>query len=134
MAVCDNGGGYKTKLEIERRDLLKLAGIILGVLSFAAATAIPLMLYVFQTRSDAIVQHAAIEQAAALHEQQAELLRAFDQERLSDDRTVTKDMKAILRTLDQNQRALMREAEVPRRKITPLPSGVSFDDLDLDNP
>ena len=125
--VCDGNGGPKTKLEVERRDLFKVAGFILALVVPVVAGGVGLSMYIFQTRAEALVEHAVIEQAAALHAQEAKLRREFRD-------NATTDTKKILRTLDINQRKLMTARRIPEEKMEPLPASVSFDDLGIEVP
>ena len=116
-----NGNGQQFRLVFDRKDVLKLIGLVLGVVTAAAGAIIPLMGYIFQTRYKALQEHAAIELSIALNEQRGKRV---------DDALV--DAKKILRTLDINQRVLMRDNEIPKWRIEKLPEDIDFGDLEME--
>ena len=132
MASVGDGNGGRVPLHFERRDkwFFGIAGLLL-------ASVVPLSMYVFQTNANAAVETAArvevetrIKTDAALHVQEAELMREFDLKQQKTDRGVVRDNKAMLRTLNDNQRTLMHKLDVPNKRITRMPAGISFDDID----
>lgn len=120
------------RLELGRRDFFRLGGFILGIVGAMTVSIVPLMGYIFQTRHDALMEHASIKQTAALAQQELKLIRISEGER---DGRVDKslaDAKKILQTLDINQRTLMRVGEVPRWRIKALPAGIDFSDIEVE--
>ena len=141
MASVGDGNGGKIPVHFERRDKLFL-GISGLLMTMVMGGFVPLSLYIFQTRSDAAVETAAriareteIETSAALHEQEVQLRRIYDEREMANDRNAVRENKALLRTLNANQRTLMDELDVPKSSIRRMPAGISFDDItDLTNP
>jgi membrane-associated HD superfamily phosphohydrolase len=127
MANCDHGNGSKTKLEIERRDWLKIATVIIGLVVTLSGVFMSIAMYVFQTREQAIVEHAQIRQEAALEKQRAEMQKAFDRQ-LDDERDKQiQKVGAGLSAIHANQQKMMIEDGYRRREIKPLPAGLDID-------
>jgi len=134
MASVNDGSGAVTQLEIQRRDLFKVAGFVLALVVPIVGGIVGLSMYIFQTRSAAIAEHAEIDKRAALAAQRAELQREFDEREADAVMTDVEDTKKIVLTLDTNQRTLMQVIGTPRRRIEPLPVGVSFEEMGIEDP
>jgi hypothetical protein len=132
MASVGDGNGGTVPIHLERRDKM-----FLGVAGLLLASVVPLSLYVFQTRGDAAAETAVrvaaekqIEMNAALHEQEAKLLREAD---TTTDAARDKRIKVLgagLTAIHANQQKRMIEDGFRKREIKPLPAGIAFDDID----
>lgn len=134
MATCSDGNGGKTKLDIERRDWLKIGGFVFGLTTFTLTSAVAAAMYVFQTKAEAAVvaiaaneKHAEIEQQAALDKQAVEMQKEFDSKGDSARDLQIKAMGAGLSAIHSNQQRMMIEDGYKRREIKPLPAGLDID-------
>ncbi len=123
--VHDDGNGTSTRLTLERQDYVKAAGVIFGAVASALAIAVPLMMYVFMTRTDADAIHSGMKQEAALEKQEREIRAEYEAKREKEVDEHLKNLDKIVQTTDTNVRRLLWKEDVPAK---PLPAGVKAGD------
>lgn len=123
---ANQGGKVELKLG------LKTISAIVGLVSIVLGTFVSVTFYVFQTRQQAIVEHAELKGKADLDRQAVNSHMKTSNKK---DRVMFKALKAqseALQTIHINQEVMMRQAGVGKRKIEPFPASaaIDFDDQD----
>jgi len=127
MASYDNGNGVQGKLRIERRDWITLVAAVVGIIATLLGGFGWVAVRVFQTKETALLEHAAIRQEAALEKQRAEMQKSFDKQLDGQRDSKIGNNTKILTTIHANQQTIMHELDISRRRIKPLPAGLSID-------
>ena len=126
MAALHRGDtGQSARITIERRDWIKIGGFVFVIVTAAVSGVAALMTNVFQNHDAATLEHAEIRHEAKLHKQRLDMQRGFDEQLDGRRDGQIKDNTEILTTIHINQKTIMHQMDIGRRRIKQLPKGVS---------
>lgn len=122
----------KMEMKLHRAEWPKIAGVIIAAIGLAVTVAVGIMMHVFQTRQDAITEHAAINQEIKVKEaEHAGELKAQD----TFNTGIVKRLDAQGKVLINVQKNLERQMWEERRRDSsrprprPLPSSLDMSDV-----
>ena len=112
--------GQPVTVKLERGDWVKGAAWVTGIATFVIMATAGLLTTIFETRSEALIEHAEIEKKLAV-----EKARAEERMKLTTrNEAAIENVQKTLIVIDKNQSIILDRFRVPDSQRSQLPAGI----------